>query len=153
MSYQCHVPPSMMPGRSSSWIFASLYMIFPGIQVKVVNSYAPVSDDLFFGGFRNQNASATVRTVCIARQHIYINIWYLDIHTCKSKSWKRVGVCVCAFYREWREDVNVWLIKTYERWCSANHPPSRVEVFFSKKITSTRQHNWRKVFAIPFLLA
>lgn len=35
--------PSMIPGRSSSWIFAPLYSITPGIQVRVVNSYDAAS--------------------------------------------------------------------------------------------------------------
>ena len=30
--------PSMIPGKSSNWISAPLYWIFPGIQVNVVNS-------------------------------------------------------------------------------------------------------------------
>ena len=36
--------PSIIPGRSSSWIFAPLYLIVPGTQVNVVNSYDATSE-------------------------------------------------------------------------------------------------------------
>lgn len=34
--------PSMIPGKSKSWILAPLYFNTPGIQVRVVNSYAAI---------------------------------------------------------------------------------------------------------------
>ena len=34
--------PSIIPGKSSSCIFAPLYLKTPGIQVRVVNSYAAI---------------------------------------------------------------------------------------------------------------
>lgn len=37
----------MIPGKSRSWMFAPLYSITPGMQVNVVNSYAPVSEVVF----------------------------------------------------------------------------------------------------------
>ncbi|KAH3659213.1 hypothetical protein OGATHE_006097 [Ogataea polymorpha] len=36
--------PSMIPGRSSIWILAPLYLITPGTVVSVVNSYAAASE-------------------------------------------------------------------------------------------------------------
>mmetsp|Transcript_13647 Transcript_13647/g.57772 ORF Transcript_13647/g.57772 Transcript_13647/m.57772 type:complete len:237 (+) Transcript_13647:663-1373(+) len=36
--------PSMIPGRSSSWIFAPRYRITPGMHVSVVNSYDATSE-------------------------------------------------------------------------------------------------------------
>lgn len=36
--------PSIIPGRSRSWMLAPLYSIFPGMHVKVVNSYAQASE-------------------------------------------------------------------------------------------------------------
>mmetsp|Transcript_8949 Transcript_8949/g.31584 ORF Transcript_8949/g.31584 Transcript_8949/m.31584 type:complete len:254 (-) Transcript_8949:193-954(-) len=38
--------PSMIPGRSSSWILAPLYRNTPGMAVRVVNSYAAASDSV-----------------------------------------------------------------------------------------------------------
>lgn len=35
--------PSIIPGKSKSWMLAPSYSITPGIQVNVVNSYAAVS--------------------------------------------------------------------------------------------------------------
>ena len=35
--------PSISPGRSSIWMFASLYFNTPGTTSKVVNAYDPVS--------------------------------------------------------------------------------------------------------------
>jgi hypothetical protein len=43
----------MIPGKSSSWILAPLYSIFPGMQVKVVNSYAPASECVFVSLFKS----------------------------------------------------------------------------------------------------
>ena len=34
--------PSMIPGKSSSWILAPLWYNMPGMQVRVVNSYAAI---------------------------------------------------------------------------------------------------------------
>ncbi len=34
--------PSIIPGKSSNWIFEPLYWSTPGIQVRVVNSYAAI---------------------------------------------------------------------------------------------------------------
>mmetsp|Transcript_19741 Transcript_19741/g.46785 ORF Transcript_19741/g.46785 Transcript_19741/m.46785 type:complete len:240 (+) Transcript_19741:544-1263(+) len=38
--------PSMIPGRSSSWILAPLWWITPGMQVSVVNSYEAASEKI-----------------------------------------------------------------------------------------------------------
>lgn len=38
--------PSMIPGKSSSWILAPLWLRTPGIQVKVVNSYAAIFENV-----------------------------------------------------------------------------------------------------------
>ena len=36
--------PSMIPGRSRTWILAPLYFMVPGMHVRVVNSYAAASE-------------------------------------------------------------------------------------------------------------
>ena len=36
--------PSIIPGKSRSWILAPLYRITPGTVVRVVNSYAATSE-------------------------------------------------------------------------------------------------------------
>merc|ERR1711952_268734 len=38
--------PSMIPGRSSSWMLAPLCSITPGMQVSVVNSYEATHDSV-----------------------------------------------------------------------------------------------------------
>lgn len=38
--------PSMIPGKSKSYILAPLYLITPGIQVNVVNSYAAIFENV-----------------------------------------------------------------------------------------------------------
>lgn len=85
-------------------------MIFPGIQVKVVNSYAPVSDDLFFGGVSesecvSDGAHGMHRTSAYIYKYMIFRYSGVYIHV-KVKVGKELA-CVCAFYREWREDVNV----------------------------------------------
>mmetsp|Transcript_5695 Transcript_5695/g.23046 ORF Transcript_5695/g.23046 Transcript_5695/m.23046 type:complete len:277 (-) Transcript_5695:156-986(-) len=45
--------PSMIPGKSNSWIFAPRYRITPGMHVSVVNSYAATSENVPVSLFRS----------------------------------------------------------------------------------------------------
>jgi len=47
--------PSIIPGRSSNWSSASLIKSLPGIQVKVVNSYAAASDSYSVTRFKSDD--------------------------------------------------------------------------------------------------
>lgn len=38
--------PSIIPGKSNNWILAPLYLITPGTQVRVVNSYAATFENV-----------------------------------------------------------------------------------------------------------